>query len=96
MDPWGNYKLRIRLHYVYLKSEPQDDNYMSCNVHLVMALRGGAAGSRGPAAALMAILFVRVLAVSLARFWAYAARVLALPVPCVTARDRRRQGSRYL
>ena len=75
MDPWGNYKLRIRLHYVYLKSEPQDDNYMSCNVHLVMALRGGAAGSRGPAAALMAILFVRVLAAALARLCTCAERV---------------------
>ena len=37
----------------------------------------------------MAILFVRVVAVLLARFCVCAARVLALPVPCVAAHDQR-------
>ena len=63
---------------------------------MVMALRRSDAGSRGPAAALMAILFVRVLAVSLARFCVCVARVLALPVPCVTAQDQRQGQGRPL
>ena len=54
-----------------------------------MALRRGAAGSCGLAAALMAIPLVRALAISLAHFCLCASRVLALPVPCVTAHDQR-------
>ena len=52
-------------------------------------MRRGAPGSRGLAAALMARLFVRILGATLACFCTCDARALALPLQCVTARDRR-------